>query len=281
MQSGRKSAKGPCVTLVLVLGIFIGAIMGLTGAGGGILAVPVLVAGMHWSMQQAAPVALIAVAAGAAVGAIDGFRQRLVRYKAAILMAICGIPVTRLGQYWAHLLPQFLLMGGFALLMLAVSSRFYKQSKQTQVNPEEDTLRLAFISNDTGKFIWTPVAALVLAAIGMLTGLMTGLLGVGGGFLIVPLMRRFTHLAIPGIVATSLFVITLVGSGGVANALLAGAELPVVETSSFVGAMIGGMLIGRRVSRKLQAWQVQRGFALLLFAVSLYMLGKAYLNFQL
>ncbi|MEY3468171.1 MAG: hypothetical protein RL203_265, partial [Pseudomonadota bacterium] len=121
----------------------------------------------------------------------------------------------------------------------------------------------------------------VLAAIGMLTGLMTGLLGVGGGFLIVPLMRRFTHLAIPGIVATSLFVITLVGSGGVANALLAGAELPVVETSSFVGAMIGGMLIGRRVSRKLQAWQVQRGFALLLFAVSLYMLGKAYLNFQL
>ena len=269
------------MTLVLVLGIFIGAIMGLTGAGGGILAVPVLVAGMHWSMQQAAPVALIAVAAGAAVGAIDGFRHRLVRYKAAILMAICGIPVTRLGQYWAHLLPQYLLMGGFALLMLAVSWRFYKQSKQTHLNSEEDALRLAFISNETGKFIWTPVAALVLAAIGMLTGLMTGLLGVGGGFLIVPLMRRFTHLAVPGIVATSLFVITLVGSGGVANALLAGAELPVVETSSFVGAMIGGMLIGRRVSRNLQAWQVQRGFALLLFAVSLYMLSKAYLNFQL
>jgi uncharacterized membrane protein YfcA len=268
------------VTLVLVLGIFIGAIMGLTGAGGGILAVPVLVAGMHWSMQQAAPVALIAVAAGAAVGAIDGFRHHLVRYKAAILMAICGIPVTRLGQYWAHLLPQFLLMGGFALLMLVVSWRFYKQSKQTQVNPEQDTLRLAFISNDTGKFIWTPVAALVLASIGMLTGLMTGLLGVGGGFLIVPLMRRFTYLSVPGIVATSLFVITLVGSGGVANALLAGAELPVVETSSFVGAMIGGMLVGRRVSRKLQAWQVQRGFALLLFCVSGYMLVKAYLNFE-
>ena len=254
--------------------------MGLTGAGGGILAVPVLVAGMHWSMQQAAPVALIAVAAGAAVGAIDGFRHRLVRYKAAILMAICGIPVTRLGQYWAHLLPQYLLMGGFALLMLAVSWRFYKQSKQTHLNSEEDALRLAFISNETGKFIWTPVAALVLAVIGMLTGLMTGLLGVGGGFLIVPLMRRFTHLAVPGIVATSLFVITLVGSGGVANALLAGAELPVVETSSFVGTMIGGMLIGRRVSRKLQAWQVQRGFALLLFCVSGYMLVKAYLNFE-
>ena len=268
------------MTLVLVLGIFIGAIMGLTGAGGGILAVPVLVTGMHWSMQQAAPVALIAVAAGAAVGAVDGFRHRLVRYKAAMLMAVCGIPVTRLGQYWAHLLPQFLLMGSFALLMLLVSWRFYKQSKQTLEDSEEDSLRLAFINQATGKFIWTPVAALVLASIGTLTGLMTGLLGVGGGFLIVPLMRRFTHLAVPGIVATSLFVITLVGSGGVVNALLAGAELPVLETSSFVGAMISGMLIGRRISRKLQAWQVQRGFAMLLFFISLYMLAKAYIHFQ-
>jgi uncharacterized membrane protein YfcA len=76
-----------------------------------------------------------------------------------------------------------------------------------------------------------------------------------------------------------LFVITLVGSGGVANALLAGAELPIFETSGFVSAMIIGMLIGRRVSRKLQAWQVQRGFAALLFFVSGLMFFKAYLNF--
>jgi uncharacterized membrane protein YfcA len=45
--------------------------------------------------------------------------------------------------------------------------------------------------------------------------------------------------------------------------------------------MITGMLIGRRVSRKLQAWQVQRGFAALLFSISLYMLAKAYSNFQI
>jgi hypothetical protein len=264
--------------VVLVLGILIGAIMGMTGAGGGILAVPVLVAGLHWSMQQAAPVALIAVAAGAAVGTMDGFRHRLVRYKAAILMAVCGIPVTRLGQYWAHLMPQYLLMGGFAFLMLMVSWRFYKQSTQELPNLKEDALRLAFISSETGKFIWTPVASMVLAAIGMLTGLMTGLLGVGGGFLIVPLMKRFTHLAVPGIVATSLFVMTLVGTGGVINSLLAGAQLPVPETASFISAMVVGMLVGRRVSRNLQAWQVQRSFAVLLFFVSFYMISKAYVN---
>ena len=86
---------------------------------------------------------------------------------------------------------------------------------------------------------------------------MTGLLGVGGEFLIVPLMKRFTHWAVPGIVATSLFVTTLVGSGGVFNAVSDGAELLIVETSRFVDAMIGGMLFGRRVSRSLQPWQVQ------------------------
>jgi hypothetical protein len=92
-------------------------------------------------------------------------------------------------------------------------------------------------------------------------------------------MRRFTRLAVPGIVATSLFVIALVGMGGVGNALMAGVELPLVETSSFVIAMVGGMLLGRSVSRKLQAWQVQRGFALLLWGVSVYMLYEAYLHF--
>jgi uncharacterized membrane protein YfcA len=264
------------MTLVFILGILIGAVMGLTGAGGGILAVPVLVSGMHLSMQQAAPIALIAVASGAAVGAADGFKHGLVRYKAAILMAVCGIPMTRLGQYWAHLLPQFILMGVFSTIMVVVSWRFYKQSQLSLSSVSEDQLRLAFISGDTGRFIWTPIAAVILCAIGMLTGLMTGLLGVGGGFLIVPLMRRFTHLALPGIVATSLFLITLVGTGGVINSLLSGAQLPVFETIGFVSSMICGMLIGRRLSRKLPAWQIQRGFSLLLLFVSLNMMYRAY-----
>ena len=63
------------------------------------------------------------------------------------------------------------------------------------------------------------------------------------------------------------------------SALFAGAELPVIETSSFVGAMVGGMLVGRKVSRRLQPWQVQRGFAFLLFIVSAYMLFKAFLTY--
>ena len=258
----------------MFLGVFIGAIMGLTGAGGGILAVPVLVSGLSWTMQQAAPVALIAVACGAAVGALDGFRMGLVRYKAAFLMAICGVPLTRLGQYWAHLLPQSILLVLFGMLMVIVASRFLRFSQGTSDHSGDNFLRLAKISNETGKFIWTPSAAFILSAIGAMTGLLTGLLGVGGGFLIVPLMRRFTYLSMQGVVATSLFLITLVSGGGVINAISNGAQLPAVETVGFVSSMISGMLIGRRVTHHLKPAYIQLGFGLLLAFVSVYMLAK-------
>jgi uncharacterized membrane protein YfcA len=268
------------MTLVLILGAAIGAIMGLTGAGGGILAVPVLVVGMHWTMQQAAPVALFAVASGAAVGALDGFRHRLVRYKAATLMAICGVPMTRVGQSLAQEMAQYLLLGVFSSLMMMVAWRFYKQSLQKELATDDDKLQFVLVNDNTGRFIWTPVSASILASIGLLTGLMTGLLGVGGGFLIVPLMKRFTKLSLAGIVATSLFVITLVGTGGVVNSILAGADLPFYETSAFVMAMISGMLLGRVFSRKLVPWQIQRGFAMLLCFVSIYMMYRAIVSFS-
>jgi uncharacterized membrane protein YfcA len=261
--------------LVMAMGVVIGAIMGITGAGGGILAVPVLVSSMGWSMQQAAPVALIAVASGAAVGAIDGFRHGLVRYKAATLMALCGVPMTRLGQDWAHALPHEVLLAGFGGLMALVSLRFLRASRGHDHEEALHALRLARIHGETGKFVWNAVTAAVLSVVGLLTGLMTGLLGVGGGFLIVPLMRRFTYLSVPGIVATSLFVITLVSGGGVINAMAAGVHVPLLETSGFVVAMISGMLTGRRISHHLKPAQVQRGFGCLLAGVAVYMLWMA------
>jgi uncharacterized membrane protein YfcA len=261
--------------IAVASGVLIGAIMGIMGAGGGILAVPVLVAGLDWRMQQAAPVALVAVASGALVGAMDGFKHRLVRYKAAGLMAVCGVPMTHFGQQWAHTLPQYLLMGGFAILMGLVARRFYRQAQAVD-HASDDVLHLAFIHPSTGKFIWTPLTALVLGGIGAFTGLMTGLLGVGGGFLIVPLMRRFTNLGLPGVVATSLFLIALISGGGVINALYLGAELPLRETSGFVLAMVSGMLLGRHLSRRLAARQVQIGFAALLWVLAIYLMVKAW-----
>ncbi|MBV8619776.1 MAG: sulfite exporter TauE/SafE family protein [Curvibacter sp.] len=260
--------------LTLLLGALVGAVLGLTGAGGGMLAVPALVVGLHWSMQQAAPVALIAVAFGAAVGAVEGLRRGLVRYRAAVCMALSGIPFSSLGQWLAHRLSQQVLLLAFSLLMLWVAQRLWRQARAGQEARLLPT-RLGLIDPATGRFLWSPATLGLVAGIGALTGFMTGLLGVGGGFVIVPLLRRFTRLPMQGIVATSLLVIALVGGGAVLNAWWRGQPFPAQETLLFSGATALGMLAGRRAAAHLSARQVQQGFALVLAGVALGLMLKA------
>ena len=264
------------MSVTLILGMLVGAVQGLTGAGGGILAVPILMAGLGWTMQQAAPVALFAVASSAAVGAIEGLRRKIVRYRAGLLMVAAGVPFTGLGTRVARGVPQEWLMGLFAMVLLLVAARLFRQSRAGAAQEDEPTpAALARIRPDTGRFIWTRTTALVLGGIGALTGFMAGLLGVGGGFVIVPMLRRFTNLGMHGIVATSLFVISLVGSGGVMTALLYGAELPWTATLMFAGAAVVGMVMARIAGRRLSPLQVQRAFASLLVAVACGFLAKA------
>ncbi|MBB5407527.1 putative membrane protein YfcA [Paraburkholderia sp. HC6.4b] len=110
------------------VGALVGAILGLTGAGGSILAVPGLVFGMGWPLQQATPVALVAVAGSAAVGALEALRKRLVRYRAALLMAAAGVPATAAGARLAHAFPQRVLLALFAAVMLVVAFRLLRRT---------------------------------------------------------------------------------------------------------------------------------------------------------
>jgi uncharacterized membrane protein YfcA len=266
---------GRAMIFSLILGLAVGAVMGLTGAGGGILAVPALAAGLGWTMQQSAPVALVAVAGGAAVGVVDAWRHGLVRYRAAILIAVMGLPFTALGLRTAQLLPQRGLTFLFACVMLAVALRTVRKAR---IDHAEQTAyarnTFARINPDTGRFEWTRQTALLFAAIGAIAGFLSGLLGVGGGFVIVPLIRRFTNVSMHGVVATSLLVIALVGAGGVVAALAQGAVMPLEETVWFALATGAGMLAGRHVARHLSARQVQRGFAVMLFCVAVGLLIK-------
>ncbi|MBV8063612.1 MAG: sulfite exporter TauE/SafE family protein [Nevskia sp.] len=255
-----------------LLGALVGLVLGLTGAGGGILAVPALVFGMGWSMQQAAPVALIAVAGGAALGAAEAFRKRLVRWRAALLMAAAGVPATVPGMLLAQRLPQHGLYLCFTAVLLLVAVRLLRARRAGE--PDHALHALARIDQKTGRIHWTWPTALLIAAIGASSGFMTGLLGVGGGFVLVPLLRRYTAVSMHGIVATSLLVIAVVGGGGVAMALLHGARPPLVATAWFAAATAAGMLLGRQLAAHLSARQVQAGFAALLLMVALIMGGR-------
>ena len=264
--------------LASVLGLLMGLVMGLTGAGGGILGVPALVLGLGLSMTQAAPVSLLAVGAAAAVGAVDGLRHGLVRYRAALLIALLGALFSPVGVFLAHQLPEALLMGLFSGLMVLVAWRMLQREKREDGPSGHGTAswgqKNCMLDQQTGRFAWTAKCSATLAALGAVTGAVSGLLGVGGGFLIVPAFKQLTDVQMRGIVATSLMVISLLSLVGVAGAFHAGVRIESVGWV-FIGAGIVGMLAGRRLCSVIPARTLQVGFASLCVLVAVGMLVKA------
>lgn len=264
--------------LSLLLGMTVGFVLGLTGAGGGILAVPALVLGLGMSMTEATPVALIAVGTAAMLGCADGLRTGIVRYKAAMLMAAAGALFSPLGVVIAHRLSDEILMTLFSMVMLIVAFRMLRQAI-----PENSLSRnSAYLEKNcmldpaTGKLAWNLKCSSSLAAVGSVSGLFTGMLGIGGGFLIVPGFKRFSDVGMHGIVATSLMVIALISASAVVGAVASGVRISDMGWYFIIAAAIG-MLAGRFASPHLPARLLQIGFAALaaIVAVSL-MIRTAY-----
>lgn len=259
-----------------VLGFIVGSTLGLTGAGGGILAVPALVLGVGLSMTAAAPIALIAVGLAAFTGAIDGLRRHMVRYKAALIMSVTGGLVSPLGLSLAKQLPEFWLKLLFVGVMLTVALRMFKQHLGRTKQPTQllAPAKPCMVSEQTGKFIWNARCFTYILSIGAFSGLLTGLLGVGGGFIIVPLLQRFTNLKIHSIVATSLMVIALISTITVFHALANASTLD-PSTWPFVGFVIAGMISARLIAPRLAAATIQIGFAILCTVSAIVVLGNA------
>jgi uncharacterized protein len=264
----------------LIFGLLVGAVLGMTGGGGGILAVPALVTGMHWTVQQATPIALIAVAGSAAVGAGEAFMKGLVRYRAAILIAGAGVPMTSVGITLAHKLSQSILLAMFGVVMLTVAVRLIRHALSSgKQELENSTWCVGRMEPQTGRLRWNFSTAVAMAFTGALTGFMTGLLGVGGGFIIVPLLRKLTNVSMQGIVATSLFVIALVGAGGIAVSFARGVTVPISFAFGFSVTTAAGMVAGRMLARRISDRHTQIGFAYVLLAVSLELIAKAMSEF--
>jgi len=264
------------MVLESVLGTAIGLVMGLTGAGGGILAVPALVVALGVDMVTAAPVALIAVGLSAMLGAIDGLRRGWVRYKAAMLMSVVGGLLSPLGAAIARLLPVGLLMIIFGCVMLIVAFRSYQKATCSADSENcENANKACMLSPSTGRFIWNRRSALTLAGIGAVSGLFTGMLGVGGGFIIVPALQRFSNVSMHGIVATSLMVIGLISAVTVSQAVSLGLQWPTHLTWFVVFALVG-MFAGRAVSPHLPARTLQMAFSMVCVGVAFIILAKGF-----
>ncbi len=248
-----------------LLGLFVGLALGLTG-GGGMLAVPALVLGLDYSMQEARPAALMAISVAASVGALEGFRKKIVRYKAAVVMSLAGIGSAPLGIRLSESVPADALIYAFGALLLFVSLKtvFEAIFSSRAVVAAGDSRKLCRINPESGRFYWCPKSFLTLAGIGGASGVLTGMFGVGGGFLIVPSLRQHSDLGINSTVATSLAVIALVSGG---TALLTLAEGVVISPDSlcFISSSIGGMVAARVFAARLPDFYLQLGFALITF----------------
>ncbi len=261
------------------LGILVGILMGLTGAGGGILSVPLLVFFLHLTVAEAAPIALCAIALASCIGAMLGLKNKILRYKAAGLMALFVLALSPLGLWLASHIPNAPLQILFSLILLYVSIRLLRQAhNDIKGIPEENRKPPPCLMNHAvGKLHWTLPCARALMFAGSIAGLLSGLLGVGGGFIIVPALKRYTDLPIKSIVATSLGVLAIVTGGGAIFSALSG-SLNVFMAAPFALAALGGLLLAQLFGRKLSGPHTQLIFSIFTLIVAIGLLIKGLLT---
>lgn len=255
------------------LGLVVGLILALTGAGGGILAVPLLIFGTGASVAEAGPIGLMAVGMAAALGAVLGLRAGIVRYRAAVLIAATGMLLSPAGLWAARQIDGRWLAVLFALVLLFVALKTFRQA-----SAKGTTATAAHVvckrNGESGRFIWTRPCAMAMTLSGGLAGLLSGLLGVGGGFVMVPALQRYTDLPIKSAVATSLAVIALISLMGVATTAVSG-HLDWALALPFSAGALAGMLGGRSLASRLAGPQLQKGFAVVSALVAIAMIVKA------
>lgn len=257
--------------LSLVMGAAVGLVLALTGAGGGILAVPLLVFGLHLQMAQAAPIGLLAVGLAAALGALLGLRDGSVRYRAALLIGLTGMLVAPLGVRLAQRLPNAPVMAAFAAVLGWVAWRSLRQGGVPQAAPKTPVCAM---NPATGRLSWRAPCTAMLALTGSLSGLLSGLLGVGGGFVIVPMLAGISNVPPRGVVATSMAVIALVSVGGVLGAATQGALAWPVALPFAAGAVLA-LLAGRQLSARLAGPRLQQAFGTIAGVVAVLLLLRA------
>jgi uncharacterized membrane protein YfcA len=239
------------------LGLMIGAIVGAVGGGGAILALPVLVYLLGEEVGPASTASLIVVAVAAAVGAGALALRGHVCLRLALAFAAPAAAGSLLGTIANGAVGARLLVLAFVPVMLIAAAAMWSRD-----DDDEDAA-------DTG---CPPLRAGRVVVAGLGVGALTGFFGVGGGFMIVPVLMLWFDLGLRRAIATSLVIITLTGVAALASHLVAGAAPDAGLTAALAGGTAVGALGGTAVAQRLPKEVLGRAFALVLAVVAVLLL---------
>ena len=251
----------------MVFGIVVGLSLGLTGGGGSILAVPLLIYGIGLAPLQAVPVSLVAVALTSMIGAVQTFRERLLVWQPAVVFSLGGMIGAPAGVMCAQFVAEKWIILGFALLAVIVGAYMWRRAildpaaaGVVRANVHGTDAGPVCRFTPDGDFRFGTPCALILSSAGIVTGILSGLFGVGGGFLIVPMLVYITRMGIHRAVATSLVIITVIGLTGAVTALWHG-DVMWGTLLPFVAGGAAGMISGRYLAAKIAGDALQKVFA--------------------
>jgi uncharacterized membrane protein YfcA len=240
-------------SLALALAALIGLSLGLLGSGGSIITLPVLVYIAHIPAHQAVGMSLVIVGGTSALGTLLNLRQGAFDWRAAAFFSVSGMAGAFVGAKFTHLVSATMLMLLFGALMLAAGIRL--------------------LQNSGAKTAANKCRPLRCLAAGVAVGVLTGFLGVGGGFLILPALVLFAGLEMKPAIGTSLAIIAFNCLGGLIG------QLRFVHfdwrlTLGFLFVAMAGMVAGTTLAKKLSAAVLLRGFAWFVVLLGFGLVGR-------
>lgn len=220
------------LALTLLLAVVVGVVLGLLGGGGSILMVPLLVYVTGLDTKEAIATSLLVVGVTSATGALSHAREGRVRWRTGAVFGGAGMVGAYVGGRVSEYLPGTVLLAAFAVMMAVTALAMLRGRRD--IDPDKVHQQL-------------PVLRVVLD--GAVVGLVTGLVGAGGGFLVVPALALLGGLPMPVAVGTSLIVIAMKSSAGLAGYLSSvSIDWPLaaaVTAAAVTGSLLGGPLAGR------------------------------------
>ena len=258
------------------LGFLVGVALGALGGGGSILAVPVLVFIVGLSPSSATSTSLVVVGVASLVGAYQHWRSGHVRVATGLVFGLVGIGGSIAGSTLNRRLDGDLLLLAFAGLTLVAAWRILVGCPScTKIDDVPNEAANADGRTRTRTRTLTRGRLVQIALAGTAVGFLTGLFGVGGGFIIVPVLALVLEFPMASAVGTSLLVIAVNSAAALAPRLGGGIDWG--PTVIFGVAATAGVLAGSRIADRLDPKSMQRWFAALLIVVALYTATRAVL----